>query len=81
MTEYLEDLRSRIVQLVVDAEKLKGLTGDQKREFVIDNVRLLTKDDTNFYVNLTDCIIDSCLYLSRHPELYRVLQKRCCRLL
>jgi hypothetical protein len=79
MTEYIEDLRTRIVQFVVDAEKLKGLTGDEKREYVLTNVRLLTNDETNFFVSLTDCVIDSCLYLSKHPELYTVLQKKCCR--
>jgi hypothetical protein len=79
MAEYIEDLRSRIVQYVVDAEKLKGLSGDEKRHYVLEKVRLFTKDETSFYINLADCVIDSCLYLSKHPELYTVLQKRCCR--
>jgi hypothetical protein len=79
MAEYIEDLRSRIVQYIVDAERLKCANGDEKRQYVLEKVRLFTQDETNFYVSLTDSVIDSCLYLSKHPELYTVLQKKCCR--
>jgi len=72
----IEDIYEYIIDLIKSAEKIKDYKGEAKKFYVTSNLKtLLPSPVFNRFEPMLDKSIDFLVYLSKHPELLKEVNK------